>query len=99
MNERVTERTDGVTQERVIERGPETGTTTIVREGGGMGGIMIALAVVALIVVAGLFYMNVSRNDALRTEAVSDAASSVAKSAENASQSVGDAAQRVAPAQ
>ena len=50
MSERVTERTDGVIQERVIERGLET--VTVVREGGGMGGIMIALAVVALIVVA-----------------------------------------------
>lgn len=99
MTERVTERTDGVTTERVVERGPQDAPTTVVRTGGGMSGILIALVVVAVIAIGGLFYMSTSRNDALRTEAVSDAASSVAKSAEGAAESVGDAAQRAAPAQ
>jgi hypothetical protein len=66
--------------------------------GGGMAGIIIAIAVLAAVVIAGFYFMSASRNDAIRTDAVSTAASSVANSAEGAAKSVGDAADSAAGA-
>ena len=96
--ERVTERDDGVTAERTIER-QDTGGTTVVerRGGGGMGTILALVALVALVAIVAYFLMNANRQDAVRTEAVSDAAASVADSASNAAENVSDAAQRAAP--
>ncbi|WP_309087817.1 hypothetical protein [Phenylobacterium sp.] len=93
--ERVTERSDGLTNERVVER-DAGGTTYVERRGSGMGGVIIGIAVLALVAIVAFFLLQSSRNDALRTEAVSGAASSVAESAGSAAQSVGDAAQSVA---
>lgn len=89
--ERVTERNDGVTTERVIERN-NGGTTYVERRGGGVGGVIIGIAVLALVAIVAFFLLQTSRNDALRTDAVSGAAASVAESAENAAGAVGDAA-------
>ena len=85
-----------VTTERVVER-PATHTTTVVDRGdrgGGMGGVLIGLAVLIIIAIGAYFLLNANRNDAVRTEAVSEAASSVS----NAAESVGDAAQNAVPA-
>ncbi|HEY0053306.1 MAG TPA: hypothetical protein VGB49_07840 [Caulobacteraceae bacterium] len=86
-----------VTTERVVER-PATHTTTVVdrgeRSGGGMGGVLIGLAVLIIVAIGAYFLLNANRNDAVRTEAVSEAASSVS----NAAESVGDAAQNAVPA-
>ena len=94
--ERVTERADGtvVTERRedapgYIERESAAGR-------GGLSGVLIGFAVLALVVVIAFFLMNANRNDALRTEAVSDAASSVASSAAGAANAVGDAASQAA---
>ena len=90
--ERVVERNDGVTAERVTERQGDTGTTVIERRGGGMGGILAAVVLVALVAIVGYFLLNMNRQEAVRTDAVTDAAASVADSAEGAANSVADAA-------
>ncbi len=91
--ERVVERNDGVTAERVTERHADTGTTVVERRGGGMGGILAAVVLVALVAIVGYFLLNMNRQEAAQTNAVSEAASSVADSAEGAANSVADAAQ------
>lgn len=93
--ERVTETSDGLTRERVVER-DVGGTTYVDRGGGGMGGVIIGVAVLALVAIVAFFLLQSSRNDAIRTDAVAGAASSVAESAGSAAQSVGDAANRAA---
>ncbi|MCR5878977.1 hypothetical protein [Phenylobacterium sp. J367] len=94
--ERVTERPDGTT-ERVIER--DSGPTYVERSGGGMGGVLIGIAVLALVAIVAFFLLTQSRNNAIRTDAVSSAASSVADSAAGAADAVGDAARSVTPNQ
>lgn len=94
--ERVTERDDGVTAERTVERSHDGGGhTTVVERGGSGAGLLIALAVIAFLAIAAWFLYNASRNDALETEAVSDAASSIAGSVDNAADSVASAADNV----
>ena len=92
--ERVTERTDGLTSERVVER--DAGGATVVERRGGMGGVIIGIAVLALVAIVAFFLLQANRNDAMRTDAVSSAASSVADSASNAAGAVGEAAGSVA---
>jgi hypothetical protein len=93
--ERVTERADGTTRERVVER-DGGGTTYVERGGPGVGGVIIGIAVLALVAIIAFFLLNQSQNDNMRTDAVTGAASSVAHSADNAAKSVGDAAQSTA---
>ncbi len=93
--ERVTERNDGMTTERVVER-DAGGTTYVDRGGSGVGGVIIGIAVLALVAIVAFFLLSANRNDAIRTDAVTSAASSVADSAGNAAQSVGDAANTAA---
>ncbi len=95
--ERVTERSDGLTRERVIER--DVGGTTYVDKGGsGMGGVIVGIAVLALVAIVAFFLLQSSRNDAIRTDAVTSAASSVADSASSAAQGVSNAANNAADA-
>jgi len=95
--ERVTERNDGTTRERVVERNAG-GETYVDRGGSGLGGIILGLAVLALVAIVAFFLLNQSRNDDLRTSAVTGAASSVADSASSAARNVGDAAANVGDA-
>ena len=94
--ERVTERNDGIIRERVIER--DVGGTTYVDKGPGMGGVIVGLAVLAMVAIVAFFLLQSSRNDVMRTSAVTSAASSVASSAANAADSVGAAANKAADA-
>ncbi|MFZ5720734.1 MAG: hypothetical protein ACOY5Y_14850 [Pseudomonadota bacterium] len=94
--ERVTERSDGLTSERVIEREQGGGTTYVERGGSGVGGVIIGIAVLALVAIIGFFLLQANRNDAMETQAISSAASSVADSAAGAAESVGAAADRAA---
>jgi len=95
--ERVTERSDGVTSERVVER--DGGGTTYVDKGGsGLGGLIVGIAVLAMVAIVAFFLLQSNRNDAIQTEAVSSAASSVADSATTAADSVGTAADKAAGA-
>ena len=94
--ERVTERSDGVTAERTVERDGGGHTTVVERDGGGSGaGLLIALAVIAFLAIAAWFLWNASRNDAMESAAVSDAASSIAGSVDNAADSVAGAADNI----
>lgn len=95
--ERIVERNDGVTSERVVERSPDT-VTTVERRGGGSG-LLWGLVALALIAIVGFFLLQMSRNDAAETNAVSEAASSVAGSVDGAADAVGDAARSVTPAE
>ena len=83
--ERVTERSDGSTDRVYVDRG-----------GSGVGGVIIGIAVLALVAIVAFFLLNQSRNDTVRTNAVTNAASSVADSASTAAKNVGDAAQSAA---
>ena len=85
-SERMTESSDGPVRERVVERDVERSG------GGGVGGVIIGIAVLALVAIIAFFLLNQSRNDNMRTDAVAGAASSVAHSADSAAKSVGDAA-------
>lgn len=95
--ERVTERNDGTTRERIVERS-EGGETYVDRGGSGLGGVILGLAVLALVAIVAFFLLNQSRNDDLRTEAVTGAASAVSQSASSTARSVGDAATNVGDA-
>jgi hypothetical protein len=94
--ERVTEHPDG-TRERVVER--DTGGTTYVDRGGGggVGGVIIGIAVLALVAIVAFFLLNANRQEAIQTDAVTSAASSVADSAAQAGGAVADAANSVNP--
>jgi hypothetical protein len=87
--ERVTEHPDGST-DRVVER--DGGTTYVDRRGSGAGGVLISIAVLALVAILAFFVMTQNRNDTLRTSAVTGAASSVSHAAD----SVGNAASNAA---
>jgi hypothetical protein len=85
--------TERVTERVVVEHEP--GNTTYVDNGGGrsgVGGIIISLAALVLVAIVAFFLLNANRNDAIRTNAVTSAASSVADSTASAAKSVGDAA-------
>jgi hypothetical protein len=94
--ERVTERNDGRTTERVVER-DGGGTTYVDRGGSGMGGVIIGIAVLALVAIVAFFLLTQNRNDALRTSAVTGAASSVSHAADNVGNAASRAADNVAP--
>ncbi|WP_334162217.1 hypothetical protein [Phenylobacterium sp.] len=94
--ERVTEHPDGTT-ERVIDR-DSGGTTYVERGGSGVGGVIIGIAVLALVAIVAFFLLSANRQEAIRTDAVTSAASSVADSAAGAANAVGDAANAVNPA-
>ena len=93
---RTIERNDGVTTERVTEDSPGVTYVETGSRGSGIGGVVAVIAVIVALAIAAFFFLNMSRNDNLRTESVSDAASSVAGSVGKAADNVGDAAQRAA---
>lgn len=67
-------------------------TTTIVERRGGGGGMLIGLAVLLLVVIGAFYLFNQSKNDAIRTDAVSSAAKSVGDTAEKAGEAIEGAA-------
>lgn len=97
--ERVVERTDGVTSERITEREPTT-TTVVEKRGGGFGTGLIALVLIALVAVVGIFlFTRESSSEAAKNNAIAGAASDVGDAAQNVGEAVGDAAERIAPAE
>ena len=92
MVERVTERTDGVTTERVVETETAPSTTIVERRGGSGAGLLIGLAVLVLVVIGAIFLINQNSRENAKTDAIT----SVAKDVSGAAQDVGDAAKDVA---
>lgn len=82
--------------ERVVDR--DGGNTAYVDRGGGsgMGSVIIGIALLALVAIVAFFLLNANRNDAIRTHAVTSAASTVADSTANAARNVGNAASTAA---
>jgi uncharacterized membrane protein len=96
MVDRVTERTDGVTTERVTEHDGSSGTVIVDRGGGGGGGVGIAMVfvLIVLVAIAAIFLVNQNRNEAVKTDAITGAAKSVEKTADKigtAADKAGDA--------
>ncbi|MCE3288705.1 MAG: hypothetical protein K0R83_717 [Caulobacter sp.] len=98
MATRTVERTDGVTTERETTR--DGGSPVYVERsgGGGMGAVLIGIGVLALIAIVAFFLVNQQNSDALRTQAVTDAAANVSQSAADAASNVSGAANRAADA-
>jgi Flp pilus assembly protein TadG len=91
MVERVTERSDGVTAERVTERDSGGGTTVIETRGGGSGmGFMIGLILLVALAIGAFYLYQSSQNEAVKTDAISDAARSVEKTADKVGDAVDD---------
>lgn len=87
--EKTVERTDGT-----VEHTTTGGSPVVERRSSGMGGIIAVVLGLALIAIVGFFLMNMSRNDAIETNAVAGAAESVGNAADN----VGEAVSSAAPA-
>lgn len=93
MVDRVTERSDGVTAERVTEH--SGGTTVIESRGGGSGaGLLIGIILLIAVAIGAFYLINQSRNDNLKTDAITG----TAKSVEKAAGKVGDAAEKAGDA-
>lgn len=90
MVDRIVERTDGVTAERVTETN-SAGPVVVERRGGGAG-LLVGLAVLILVVIGALYLINQNNREAVKTDAITGAAESVGDAAKD----VGDAAKDAA---
>ncbi|TGX52299.1 hypothetical protein E5A73_16015 [Sphingomonas gei] len=88
MADRIVERTDGVTAERVTETDSGPSTVVVERRGSGAG-LLIGLAVLILVVVGGLYLVNQNSRENIKTDAITSAAKDVGDAAKD----VGGAAQ------
>ena len=66
--------------------------TTVVERSGNSGAILIGIALLIAVLVGGYFLLNQSRNDNVRTDAVTQAASKVGDTADKAGDAAGKAA-------
>ncbi|OSZ68742.1 hypothetical protein CAP40_09365 [Sphingomonas sp. IBVSS2] len=89
MVERVTERSDGVTAERVTET---EGSTVVIERRGGGGSLLIGLALLIAVVIGAIYLFNQNSRENAKTDAVSTAADKVGDAAKD----VGDAAKSAA---
>ena len=94
--ERVTERSDGLITSASSSATPAA--TYVDKGGSGIGGIIVGIAVLAMVAIVAFFLLQANRNDTIQTEAVTSAASSVAESTATAADSVSGAAERAADA-
>ncbi|MDP5277989.1 hypothetical protein Q9Q95_03560 [Sphingomonas sp. DG1-23] len=95
MVDRIVERTDGVTAERVTETDSGSNTVVVERRGGGGAGLLIGLAVLILVVVGALYLINQNSRENIKTDAVTDAAKSVGDAAKDVGGAAKDAAKKV----
>ena len=86
-HERITERTDGVTSERVVERGEDR---VVVERRGGSGAV-IALLLIVAVAIGAYFFLRADGRDAAQSAAITDAAQSVGDAADEAGAAVKDA--------
>lgn len=84
-NERLTERTDGVTTERTIERG---GDTVVVERRGGGGSALLILLLLAALAIGGYFLLKADKRDAGVSAAATDAAQAVESTADKAGEAI-----------
>ena len=72
------------------EPAPEStpGVVYVDKGGSGMGGVIVGIAILALVAIVAFFLLQTSRHDEMRTSAVTSAASSVADSAARAADAV-----------
>lgn len=89
MVERVTERSDGVTAERVTET---EGSTVVIERRGGGSSLLIGLALLIAVVIGAIYLFNQNSRENAKTDAVSTAADKVGDAAKD----VGDAAKSAA---
>jgi uncharacterized protein HemX len=93
MADRIVERTDGVTAERVTETSSPS-TVVVERRGGSGAGLLIGLAVLILVVVGALYLINQNSRENVKTDAVTDAAKSVGDAAKDVGGAAKDAAKK-----
>ena len=75
------------------DRVTDTPHTTVVKKRGGGGAMLIGVVLLIAVVIGAFYLFNRSRNDDLRTDAVTSAAKDVGGAAKD----VGDAAKKSAP--
>jgi hypothetical protein len=93
MVERVTERSDGVTNERVTETG---GGTVVVERGGGSGaGLLIGFVLLIAVVIGAVYLFNQNNRENAKTDAVQQAAKDVGGAAKDVGDAAQDAAKKV----
>lgn len=80
--------------DETVTNSPEGRTTIIERRSGGGTGIILAVALLVAVAVGAYFLLNNSRNDNLKTDAVTTAAGSVGDAADR----VGDTAKKAGDA-
>lgn len=90
--ERIVERNDGVTAERVTERNAG-GTTTVVERRGGGGGLILGIIALIIVVVGAFYFLSYRGSEARKDDAIAEAARSVGDTAERA----GDAIDKAVP--
>lgn len=93
MADRIVERTDGVTSERVTET--SNPSAVVVERRGGGGGLLIGLAVLVLVVIGGLYLVNQNKRENIKTDAVTSAAKSVGDAADDVGGAAKDAAKKI----
>lgn len=95
--ERVTERTDGVTAERTVERS-EPSVVASDRRDGGMSRTLLTLAVIAVLALVAFFLLRpMLAAEESKDNAVAGAASAVEGAAENVGEAARSAADAVTP--
>ena len=96
MVDRVVERTDGTTSERVTETASAPGGTTVIeRRGGGGAGLLIGLAILILVVVGALYLVNQNSRENVKTDAITEAAKDVGGAAKDVGGAAKDTAKKV----
>ena len=94
MVDRIVERTDGTTSERVTETASAPATTTVVERRGSGAGLLIGLAVLILVVVGAIYFINQNNRENVKTDAITEAAGSVGDAAKDVGDAAKDAAKK-----
>ncbi|WP_227698741.1 hypothetical protein [Sphingomonas hengshuiensis] len=94
MVERVVERTDGVTGERVVETETATGPVIVERRSSG-GGLLIGLVLLIAVIVGAVYLINQNNRENIKTNAVTSAAESVGDAAKDVGGAAKDAAKKI----
>jgi hypothetical protein len=95
MVERVTERTDGVTAERVTESDGGSGTVVVERSGGSGVGLLVGLVLLIAVVIGAVYLFNQNSRENAKTDAITSAAKDVGGAAKDVGDAAKDAAKKV----